>query len=393
MTVPAPTPRSHSDPDAAPTIALAGGGTGGHIFPLLATWEALAPHLPDHEPLFLCSDRPIDARVLGPTGRPFAALPARPFSLKPLPLAKLVLGWGPALRAARARLRGCRAVVTTGGFVAAPVAQAAQVEGVPLVLVNLDAVPGKASAFVARRAAAVATAAEGPRTPAGWARLRPIVRADARFAGDRAAARVAMGLDPDRPVLLVTGGSQGARTINDLLAAFAAAEPDALRGWHVLHQCGPGPEARERVATLTNAYGSAGASADVRPLFEGSAMGTAWAAADAAVARAGAGSVAEAWAARCPTLFLPYPFHKDEHQRLNAERLTVAGAADLARDRIDPAANLAGEAGAALRTLVGSEEHRTRRRLALAQLGPADGAERAAELVLRVLDEHAGARR
>jgi UDP-N-acetylglucosamine:LPS N-acetylglucosamine transferase len=106
-------------------------------------------------------------------------------------------------------------------------------------------------------------------------------------------------------------------------------------------------------------------------------MGQAWGAADLAVSRAGAGSVAEAWANRVPTLFLPYPYHKDQHQRFNAAPLVDAGGAVLADDLIDPARNVAG-AGKTLLELMASPDRRSSLRAALTRLGPADGADRIA---------------
>src|SRR5690606_31984658 len=104
-------------------------------------------------------------------------------------------------------------------------------------------------------------------------------------------------------------------------------------------------------------------------------------AADLAVSRAGAGSVAEAWANGVPAVFLPYPYHRDEHQRLNAEPLRAAGAALAIQDRIAEAANTA-EAGRAMVGLLGDESRRASMRAALRRLGPADGAERIARMLL-----------
>src|SRR5690606_17160522 len=112
--------------------------------------------------------------------------------------------------------------VAMGGFVAAPCAQAARVEKVELALVNLDAVPGKANRWIARRADRVLTAADVG--PPEWARIGAIVRRQALAPGSPAACRAALGLDPDRPVLLVTGASQGARSLNELMVELVERE-------------------------------------------------------------------------------------------------------------------------------------------------------------------------
>jgi UDP-N-acetylglucosamine--N-acetylmuramyl-(pentapeptide) pyrophosphoryl-undecaprenol N-acetylglucosamine transferase len=109
-------------------------------------------------------------------------------------------------------------------------------------------------------------------------------------------------------------------------------------------------------------------------------MADAWAGAECAIARAGAGNVAEVWANAVPTLFLPYPFHADNHQARNALVLTTPGAARIATDLVDPAKNLA-TAGPILREVVHTPELRATMRAALRSLGPADGAVRAARIV------------
>ncbi len=110
-------------------------------------------------------------------------------------------------------------------------------------------------------------------------------------------------------------------------------------------------------------------------------MGLAWRAADLALSRCGAGAVAEAWANRVPALFLPYPYHRDEHQRWNAQPLVDIGGALLERDRIDPALN-AKAAGATLAALLRDPPRLRAMAAALERLGPADGADRAARRIL-----------
>jgi UDP-N-acetylglucosamine--N-acetylmuramyl-(pentapeptide) pyrophosphoryl-undecaprenol N-acetylglucosamine transferase len=261
-------------------------------------------------------------------------------------------------------------VLATGGFVAAPVAQAAQVERVPLLLLNQDAPPGKANRWIARHAARIFTTA--PLERAGWEIIPPVVRRAALAPSDARACREALGLDPDRPVLFVTGASQGSRSVNEFAAAFATANADLMRtaGWQVVHQTGSADN-----EPWLAAYGAAGIPAVVEQFFD--AMGLCWGAADVAVSRAGAGSVAEAWANRVPTLFLPYPYHRDQHQRRNAEPLVRASGALVETDLIEPAPNLAG-AGVMLLDLLKSPSRRAAMRAALARLGAVDGVARLA---------------
>ena len=200
------------------------------------------------------------------------------------------------------------------------------------------------------------------------------MRSAARARQDAAACRIALGLDPAKPTLLVTGASQGARSINDLMLGLVRDHAAALKGWQIVHQTGADEAERVR-----RAYEAAGIRAEVRPFFEG--MGAAWGAADLAVSRAGAGSVAEAWANLVPTVFLPYPYHKDEHQRHNARPLAEAGAAIIVKDRIEAGENLR-EAGAAIRDLLERGDRRDAMRAACRGLGPVDGAERIAAMLI-----------
>lgn len=352
---------------------FAGGGTGGHIFPALA----IAEHLAGSRCVFVCSDRPLDAQILGKAGAEFRIIPAKPVGVRPRALLRFLRSWGPSIRASRGLLReirnsgGAPVVVAMGGFVAAPVAQAARAERVPLILVNMDVIPGKANRWISRRASRIVTSAPVPGST--WERVPPIVRAAAKASGTAAECRAALGLDPSMRTLLVTGASQGARSVNTLLTSLLGTNRTAFDGWQVIHQTGSGED-----AAVHAAYQSAGIPALVRPFFDG--MGLAWGAADAAVSRAGAGSVAEAWSNAVPTVFLPYPYHRDQHQKHNAEPLASAGAAVI---ETDPVIGGQGAAAAVLALLCDGRRREAMRR-AYQPLGPADGAERIAAILRSV---------
>lgn len=368
-------------------VLFAGGGTGGHIFPCIAIHEQLALAKPPGtlSVRYLCSTRPLDAEILRAAALPFSPIPAQPVSLRPRGLLRFVTSWAPAVNAARAAIRELRtsagpggriAMVATGGFVSAPAARAAVLERVPVVLVNLDAVPGRANRWIARRAARTLTAAgihSGPAT--SWTLVPPIVRKAALSPGTPAECRRRLGLDEHTPTLLVTGASQGARSINQLLIHIAAHNPGSLRGWQVLHQTGSDKE----TVAVRDAYAGANIRAIVQPFVD--ALGVWWGAADLAVGRCGAGIVAEAWASTVPAIFMPYPYHRDQHQRANALPLERAGAAHIATDLIDPIASAA-TVGATLLSLLGDPAKRQTMRSAYAALGPADGAARVAQFVL-----------
>lgn len=367
------------------TYIFAGGGTGGHLFPAIAIAERIVEREPAARFLFLCSDRAIDADILAGqriVGKPIRhqSLPARPPVARPIPFAQFLASWGPSVRATRQAIQESRRdgrafVVAMGGFVAAPAAQAAAVERALLGLVNLDAVPGKANRWIAtrvRRADGVILSAVPVNDGASpdWQVVGPIVRRQAMAAGSVQDCRRRLGLDPDRRTLLVVGGSQGARSLIGFLKAFISAHPESLDGWQVLALAGKGADATIPASPIP-----------VRVLPFLAEMGLAWGAADLAVTRAGAGSVAEVLANRVPAIFLPYPHHADEHQRHNAQPLADAGGAVITTDFVDPEANLA-HVGPVLMRMLAAPTELDRMRRAMAALAPADGAGRAAALLL-----------
>jgi UDP-N-acetylglucosamine--N-acetylmuramyl-(pentapeptide) pyrophosphoryl-undecaprenol N-acetylglucosamine transferase len=360
-------------------VIFAGGGSGGHIFPALAIGEQLVERSPQTQVRFLHSRRPLDSVIMQQNGQEGIVIPAEPFGTRPLAFWRFATHWGRAVREARRVIRESRRgagevfLVTVGGFVAAPAAQAARAEGVPVMLINLDAVPGKANRMIGRRAIHAWTTADY-QCPSSWERVRPLVRTGAVSNLPTSACRAEFGLDMETPTLFITGASQGARSINQFMRAFVASHAEALEGWQVLHQCGAYAS-----GGVEGAYREAGVRACVVEFVDD--MASAWRAADLTVCRAGANTVAEVWANRVPALFLPYPYHRDEHQRHNAEPLIQAGAAIVCRDHVDANANLR-ESGERLVGLLRDDASRARLAEASESLGPADGASAIAESIL-----------
>ncbi len=359
-------------------IIFAGGGSGGHIHPGVAIAEQVRTIAPDTGILFICKDQPLDRAILDAGGWAHTGIDAAPFVKSPKGLFRLARRWGGCIRAARLVIRECGSddvrVVAMGGYVAAPVAQAARAEKKPVTLVNLDAAPGIANQWIARRAAHCFTAANVP-SQFDWAPIAPIVRTAALADANQQECKRRLGVDPARPMLLVTGASQGARSINKLLIEMAGETPGVFQGWSVLHQVGA-PAGDGDDPDVAGAYEKAGIEAHVVETIE--RMGDAWGAADLAVSRSGAGSVGELWANAVPSVLLPFPYHRDQHQRLNAAPLAECGGAVIVTDEIDPARNLA-SAGSRLGALMADADERDRMREALRGLGPADGARRVAE--------------
>jgi UDP-N-acetylglucosamine--N-acetylmuramyl-(pentapeptide) pyrophosphoryl-undecaprenol N-acetylglucosamine transferase len=361
---------------------FAGGGTGGHIYPALAIAERLHERAGAlAECLFVVSNRPLDRQILEVEGKSAVISPAQPLGLHPARLAKFALNYPRARGEAKELIRrqvgqGKRVqVVAMGGFVAAPVASAGYAMGVPVTLVNLDATPGRANRLIARHAGRIFTAAKvSDGSGKGWEEVRPIVRQAALASDDAAGCRRILGLDPERPTLFVTGASQGASSMNRLMIEMVKREPLLFEGWQVIHQTG-----KSDTAECRDAYQGAGVRAIVEAFIQ--RMGPVWGAADVALSRAGAGSVAEAWGNRVPTIFMPYPYHKDQHQRKNAEFLERAGGAVIETDAIEPGLNVP-TVGQQLLDLMGDAQRRQAMRQALIGLGAVDGAESIADALL-----------
>ncbi len=300
-------------------VVFAGGGTGGTVGPGVAIAERLRDLEPSIEVHFLVSDRPVDRLLLDPGDWSFTPTPARSPSIRPAAGWRFLRGWRTTRRLAMetigdaARTR----VVALGGFVAPPVVAAAVRRGVPVDLLNLDTVAGRANRWIAARSTRVFTAVETDLHPAVGPVGVPLRRAVLASRSPEA-ARHALGLEPSRSTLLVTGASQGARSIDRFMAGLASDHPAMLNDWQVVHLAGG------EVESLQRAYADAGVPATVRPFLD--EMGLAWAAADLAISRGGASSVAEISASRTPAIILPYPWHKDRHQARNAAALEAAGA-------------------------------------------------------------------
>ena len=351
------------------SIVLAGGGTGGHIAPGIAIAERIAEIAPQYERVFACSTRPVDASMLENAGADFTPIPAEGLSPRPLKLMRFVRAFVAGRAAARELLaeRGTRVVVALGGYVTGPVVAAAMAMRVPVLLVNLDATPGKANRWVAKRATRILSACPTPSTPGFAERVVGMpVRDAARARKAREACLREFGLDPGFRTLLVTGASQGATSLNDLMLHMIRADRSAFGEWQVLHLVGNADR-----QPIERGYREAGVRATVVPFVH--EMGLAWGAADLALSRAGANSVAEAVLNAVPAVFAPYPYHADLHQKWNAKPFHDEGVAVLADDLVDPASNRA-TVGAALLGLMSDHARRESMRSRLRAMPAQDAA-------------------
>jgi UDP-N-acetylglucosamine--N-acetylmuramyl-(pentapeptide) pyrophosphoryl-undecaprenol N-acetylglucosamine transferase len=326
-------------------VLVAGGGTAGHVFPALAVARALTTLAPDVEPVFVGVPDRLEADLV----------PAAGFRIHHVDAVAVPRRLSPKLLrlpgAVRAAVRRCeqiaaeedaRGVVTFGGYVSFPVSWAASRRGLPLVIHEQNAVPGLANRVASRWASRIAVTVPGSADAFRHAERTAVTGNPVRDEmlsldreGRRAAARERFGLRPDLPTVLVFGGSQGARTLNQAITgAQSRWGTDQLQ---VLHATG-----RALFGEAATAWEEARAATPGGPpsrlvdFIE--TMADAYAAADVVVCRAGATSIAELTVLGIPAVLVPYPHATGDHQTRNAEALARAGGAvTIPDDELDAA--------------------------------------------------------
>ncbi|PWH06792.1 UDP-N-acetylglucosamine--N-acetylmuramyl-(pentapeptide) pyrophosphoryl-undecaprenol N-acetylglucosamine transferase [Brachybacterium endophyticum] len=310
---------------SAPTILLAGGGTAGHVSPLLATAAALRTLAPEADVLALGTADGLEADLVPAAGIELVTIEKVPFPRRPNGAALRFPGrFAGTLREVRSLLRDREvdAVCGFGGYVCPPAYLASASAKVPRLLHEANRRPGLANKLGARGAAGVLTAFE--HTPLPHAHRIGMPMREGIAGLDRAARRTeavrAAGLDPSKPVLLVTGGSLGAQHLNEVVVASAPTVLEA--GGQILHVTGRGKT--EVGAALAGHEG-------YRLLEYVGAMEDAYAAADLALTRSGAGTVSELTAVGLPSVFVPLPVGNGE-QALNGEEVVDAGGALMIAD-------------------------------------------------------------
>jgi len=301
---------------------LAGGGTAGHVNPLLAVADRIRAAEPDAVVLVLGTAEGLENRLVPERGYELLVVERLPFPRRPDPAA---LRFPARFRDLVARIRGLieehrvDVVVGFGGYVSAPAYLAARRAGVPVALHEANARPGMANRLGARITRFVGVAFAGtplPRARVVGMPLRPEIAGLDRRAL-RAEAMEHFGLAADRPTLVVTGGSLGARSLNETLAAAAPLVLGA--GWQIVHITG---ERSEIDYPFLRGY---------RVVRYANRMDLALAVADLVVARAGSSTVSELTALGIPAVYVPLPIGNGE-QRLNAREAVAAGAAAIVPD-------------------------------------------------------------
>jgi len=313
---------------------FAGGGTGGHIYPAIAVAEQIAKLEPTAKIRFFCSTRDIDSRILKQAGFEYISLPAKGLSaglgelvgfcssfLKSYKIAKEVIAANPNAK-----------VIGVGGFVAGPVCFATHRLNVPVVLLNVDILPGRANKIIGRWADEIFVQFE--KTEQYFAKTKAkinVVGCPLRsgFLNPQPYKAIEeLGLDKNKKTLLITGASSGSENINRTVCSLLEKLDSFADDWQIMHLTG-----ENNYDKVSSKYSGVKIKHKVLGYFDD--MPNLLAATDLVIGRSGAVSVAEYAAAGVPSICMPYPYHKDKHQYLNAGKLVQAGAAVIVDDLPD----------------------------------------------------------
>jgi UDP-N-acetylglucosamine--N-acetylmuramyl-(pentapeptide) pyrophosphoryl-undecaprenol N-acetylglucosamine transferase len=373
-------------------IVFSGGGTGGHLFPGLAVAEQIAGMIPLVRITFCGSGKPLERQHVGRAGFDHLALPARPlphgareaFSFVVENLAGYLAG------ARFLREQDVAAVVGLGGYASVPMARAAVRRRVPLVLLEQNAIPGRATRWLAGHASLICTTFDETRE---HLRCRcPVrvtgnpIRAAFMHKPESDVVPSAFSLPPSSfplpsPQLLILGGSGGARMLNENVPRAIYKIRHLLQGWRIVHQSGQA----ELTATQT-LYGKLALEAEVVPFVRD--MPAVLAATHLAVGRAGGTTLAELAAAGVPSVLVPYPHATDDHQTANA-RLFSAGGGCITIDQREVAGALDDQLADMLCFLLANDGLRRQMSAAMRAMARPHAAEDVAELIWSIVSSRA----
>lgn len=313
-----------------PRILVSGGGTGGHIFPALSIANAMKRRYPGAEILFVGALGRMEMERVPAAGYEIIGLPVAGFDRRRLwrnfkVIAKLLR----SMRIAKKVLRDFRPdiAVGVGGYASGPMLKAAQKAGIPTLLQEQNSYAGVTNKLLAKKAGSICVAYDGMERffPADRIVMtgNPVRREIAEASMDHSEAKRTLGFDPEKPLLLVVGGSLGARTINE---SISAALPEiTAAGINVLWQTGK--TYAEQCRDTASGYAD---NVIASPFI--SDMATAYRAADLIVARAGAATISELQLLGAPAILVPSPNVAEDHQRKNAQALVDRDAAVMVLD-------------------------------------------------------------
>lgn len=329
-----PAPQTGACGKARPLrVLISGGGTGGHIFPALSIANAIEREMPGTEILFVGAENRMEMKRVPDAGYEIIGLPVAGFDRQHLwrNFGVLLKLWK-SLRLARRVVRTFKPdiAIGVGGYASGPTLKAAQRAGVPTLLQEQNSYAGVTNKLLAAKAKAICVAYPGMERffPADRIVMtgNPVRKAILEPGVSQSEAKEKLGFKPDKPLVLVTGGSLGAGTLNNVMLKAVNDGTAAKVGFQILWQCGGA-----HIARCREAVGDKLPENVVLTDFV-SDMAVAYRAADLVVARAGAGTISELELLGKPSILVPSPNVAEDHQRHNAEALADRGAADMVLD-------------------------------------------------------------
>jgi len=362
-------------------IFFAGGGTGGHIYPGVAVAEQVVKLDPKVRVHFFCSEREIDAHVLDEAGLEYTKLPAKGLFWRPGAFIRFCRTFWASHKIAKEVIAksGNAVVVGVGGYVAGPVCYAGHKSRVPVALLNVDIFPGRANKLSARWAdEAFVQFEEGGEYFAPRGVKVSVVGCPLRSSflepkPERAVKE--LELEAGKKVLLVTGASSGAASVNEAVCSLLD-QMEAFAGdWQVVHLTG-----KRNYEEVTKRYEGVKIAHKVIGYYD--RMADLLAAADLLIGRSGAVSVAEYAVSGTASICMPYPHHRDRHQYFNAEKLVDAGAAVVVDDLPD-AKERSEWLWEELERLMKDDEEREKMKANCGEVARPDAARKVAEALLR----------
>ena len=309
-------------------VVIAGGGTGGHLFPGIAIAEAINERYPTAEILFISTKRAFDATHLTLNNFRFQPISSPPFSLKPtfpIIFLKALISSVKILKQYQPNI-----LIGLGGFGSVPPILAAIIWKIPFVILEQNYVPGKANRLLARWSKGIYSQ---------WAGARKFFVASGRkfiHSGsplrnsmriiDKNSARCQLGISPEKMTISIVGGSQGASALN----TFMLSEAEHLRSFkdkiQIIHLTG-----KDYETTARKAYSSNGIESYVQPFTN--EMALVYSATDLIISRAGGIALQEIAHYGIPAILIPYPFAAENHQLANAREVEKAGGAIVIEEK------------------------------------------------------------
>ena len=313
------------------TYVFSGGGTGGHLFPGIAVAEELLARDNAARIVFAGSERAVETEIIADHGYDHRPLPVEPFAtLRRSPLRFAWRNWR-AMRVATQWLRREQPVVVIGlgGFASVPIVLAASRLRIPVILLEQNVVPGRATRWLLSRAALVCLSFEAT---AQSLPFRCVVCVTGNPVRRRIVQLLSTSVESNpqqRPTLLVLGGSQGAHALNAAMLHAGEALREPLSGWNIVHQTG-----KQQAEQVRQRYEQLGMQCLVEPFFND--LPGWYRRASVVISRAGATTLAELACAGCPAILVPYPNSLGDHQLLNARAFESAGAARIVEQHREP---------------------------------------------------------